>query len=327
MMIYSRSDLENMYESPSPEFTERVRLSVAALPSREQEDKIMKKRMPLTLIIAAVALIVFSAAAYAAVTLYRVVNWRAEVTRTAEPAPTAAAEAGQNGQDKAQEDLRFFMLGLPDDETVYAWVEDERGGYLIGDLHAKRKVFASAERLSDAMAGARDLTLPVWLPEGEEAFFSAETEMDCRAFGKYNALGSGRKGPIRYERYLIGDEDAVISGYSLTLTLEDGSSWSVMSRLCAPPAAEEAIALREGETAEQVRVPGMDEAILIRASDPKYPDGLLMRRTLEEPVRWKRLPLGGQEEDDDNVYTHEQLTVWAFGVSEPEELLKLFGGK
>ena len=90
---------------------------------------------------------------------------------------------------------------------------------------------------------------------------------------------------------------------------------------------EEPICLRDGETAQKVPVDGM-EALLITAEDPDYPDGLILQRKLEEPVQLKLLPLHDHlEESDDIIHQYEFVTIWAYGLENPEILLEYFSAE
>ena len=67
----------------------------------------------------------------------------------------------------------------------------------------------------------------------------------------------------------------------------------------------------------------MDDALLIIAADPAYPDGLILQRRLPEPVRLKQLPLNDHlPEADDRCYAYEYVTVWGYHLEEPEGLLQ-----
>ena len=106
--------------------------------------------------------------------------------------------------------------------------------------------------------------------------------------------------------------------------MQDGRSFHIQSELRSA-LSEDALLLREGETARRVTIPGMADALLIRPQDPAYPDGLLMRRTLDEPVQWKLLPLNDHvQSGDGNYFREEYVTVWAHASESEEELLRLF---
>ena len=301
------------------------RLAQSIIASEKGERK-MKKKWSVSLLCALAVLLGLATVAYAVSGLYRAVTWQGEISRTVEPAQTPETPAeGTFPDQKMNEALLSFMADVPDEETVFAWLEDGNHEILCSELHKARKTFSSAEEFLRYMSGVQALTAPVWLPDGETEYYSAEVYMDCPASGTYELLENSRQGPIRYTRFLIGESGAAVTGYNLTFTLVDGRAFLIGSALRKASSSEEALLLREGETAEKVSVPGMSDALLIRAEDPNYPDGLLMRRKLDQPVRWKQLPYNDHLiPDGDNIYDEEYITVWAHHLENPEELLKLF---
>ena len=286
--------------------------------ARERGEKKGKKK--LTFLVLAAALLVLTTAAFAVTQIYRVINWRGEITRTAELPQSAETLISSADLDS----LADFISGIPDAETAFAWYEAEDGGIQRSELHKTQVQFSSVEAFDQALSGASQLTAPAWLPEGEIAECAAKICMECKAFGQYALIQSSLSGRLRYNRFLIDEASAVATSYELTLALTDGSLFSIRSEL-RETASLEPLMLRDGETAKKIAVPGMDDALLIIAADSAYPDGLILQRRLPEPVRLKQLPLNDHlPEADDRCYAYEYVTVWGYHLEEPEGLLRLF---
>lgn len=267
-------------------------------------------------------LMALTGAAYAVTALYRVVNWQGGITRTVAPPQTAVTD----GTRDAGEALASFISEIPDNETAFAWIEGDDGLIARSELHKTQKTFSSHDAFAQYMAGSTYLTAPSRLPDETADDYAATAYMECKAFGAYAQTGNGQAGPVRYTRFLIDDESAVATGYSLVLTLADGSCLRIESGL-REASSEEPLMLREGETAEKVAVSGMSDALLIRSADPASPDGLIMRRKLSDPARMKLLPLNDHLEPGDGVcYTEEYITVWLHNRKDPQLLLRLFSG-
>ena len=290
-----------------------------------EKGKPLARKTPSVRFVCALAVLLLLASAACAAGLYRAVTWKGAIRESVEPVqtPKQSAEATQTGwtMDDA---LRSFIADVPEEQTAFVWYENERHEIQNSELHKKKKTFSSHEAFLRYMADARQLTVPARLPEGEVAYYSAEVSMDCAASGAYERLESNRKGPLQYSRFRIDEDAAVATGYSLVIGMQDGRSFHIQSELRSA-LSEEALLLRDGETARSIAIPGMADALLIQSEDPAYPDGLLMRRTLDEPVQWKLLPLNDHmQSDDDNFFREEYVTVWAHSVESEGELLRLF---
>ena len=114
---------------------------------------------------------------------------------------------------------------------------------------------------------------------------------------------------MHYTRFQIDDSSVIPTSYDLGFSSEKGAFFIIRSDL-REKSYDTPLMLRDGETARQVAVEGMSDALLIKANDPEYPDGLIMQRKLDEPVRLKQLPLNDKlEESDDRYYQYEYVTV------------------
>ncbi len=293
----------------------------------EKSEIIMKKKRYVGLIAAVTLLLALTTAAFAVTRLYRVINWQGDVTRTVDPTQTPASVSEQaSDMDRLWESLRSFMSEIPDDETAYAWYHGDDGTIKCSEIRRTQKQFSSMGEFSAYLSGIQHLTVPASLPKGNVREFSGTVFMECKAFGQYDLIKSGQSGSMRYNRFLIDESSAVATGYELSLSMEDGTLFSIRSEPMSTP-YEEPIALREGETAQKVSVDGMN-ALLITAEAPEYPDGLLLQRKLKDPVQLKQLPFHDNlEESDDHTYQYEYITVWAYNLDDPEILLEFFSAE
>ena len=301
-------------------------LAQRIIASEKGEIKMKKKRYA-GLILAAALLLVLTTAAYAAARLYRVVNWQGNVTRTVDPTQTPSSVSDQSAEmDRLRDSLQSFLYKISDAETACAWYSNDDGTIKCSDSRNSRKCFSSMEEFFRFVSGFQHLTVPASLPKEKVSSFSGNVFMECKAFGKYDLIQSGQSGPMRYRRFRIDESSAIATGYESTLSMEDGTFFIIRSSPMSIP-GEEPICLRDGETAQKVPVDGM-EALLITAEDPDYPDGLILQRKLEEPVQLKLLPLHDHlEESDDIIHQYEFVTIWAYGLENPEILLEYFSAE
>lgn len=329
MKRYTRHDLQKMYEEASQELTELIHQKISSLPDQTQEEPVVKKKLSFSAAGIIAIVIALMAAAYAATALYRVVTWKGEITRTVDSTETPVSLAEENPYLQEQTDsLRQFMLDVPDDETVFAWYESD-GKITASELHRKQITITSFEKFKQYMTGTQDLTLPSWYPDEDVSSCRAVIYMDCKAFGKYDLLENHCNGNMKYKRFLIDDSDSLITGYRLELSLKDGSLVTVNAYLASMvSSSEEALMLREGETAEKIDIGGMSDALLIKAQGPDTQVNLIMRRNLIEPVRWKLLPYNNYvTSDDNNYYNEEYIYVWGHKIVNPDIVTKLFQGE
>ena len=82
-MHYTQNDLQQMYEKPSQVLTDRIHQTITSFPPQEQEEIIVKKKMPFSVVCVFVILFALAAAAYAASTGWvREVTWQGETVET-----------------------------------------------------------------------------------------------------------------------------------------------------------------------------------------------------------------------------------------------------
>ena len=275
----------------------------------------------------ALAAVLMAAIAYAVTGQYRVASWQGEIKET-EALEQLTEAYDLQGRQQMEESLRAFMDDVRDEETAFAWYENDDHEIQSSELHKTKKTFPDPASLEQYMAGISHLTFPSWFPDENKTYFDAEVYMSCKAFGTYTLLNRGSAGAMQYKRFLVDEDSTIPTGYRLACTMEDGCIFSISSELRTAPVSDNALMIREGETAEPVSIDGITDALLIRATDPAYPDGLIMHRILQEPIRWKQLPLNDYlEEVDDCYYGEELIYVWAYNIKDPEILLKLFSGE
>ena len=308
---------------PDPWLAQRI------IASEKGEAKV-KKKLSVSVIVA-LLLLALATVALAVTSLDRVINWQGDVTRTTEFTQASGSETLQSVPEEWHVDsLNTFISEIPNEETAFAWYNNDDGSIKCSELHQKQIPISSIEWFTQYMHGIRHLSVPVSFPEGNVSYCYGKVFLECKAFGKYTLIKNGQSGSMCYNRFLIDEPSSVATGYDLFFALgdlENGTRYIIRSEL-RDRTNEEPLMLREGESARKVNVKGMSDALLITADDPAYPDGLIMQRKLDEPVRLKQLPLNNQlEESDDRNYQFEYITVWVYNCDDPECLLKLFSAE
>ena len=304
-------------------------LAQRIITSERGETKV-KKKLSVSMIVASL-LLVLTTVALAVTGLYRVINWQGEVTRTTDPSQTPGTDTVQAVSEEWHVDsLNSFISEIPNEETAFAWYNNDDGSIKCSELHQKQIPISSIEWFAEYMHDIRHLSVPVSFPEGNVTYCYGKVFMECKAFGKYSLIKNGQSGSMCYNRFLIDESSSIVTGYDLFFALgdpENGTRYIIRSEL-RDRTYEEPLMLREGETAKKVSIEGMSDALLIMAEDPAYPDGLIMQRKLDEPVQLKQLPLNNRlEESDDRNCQYEYITVWVYNCDDPECLLELFSAE
>ena len=305
------------------------RLAQRIIASERGETKV-KKKLSVSMIVASL-LLVLTTVALAVTGLYRVINWQGDVTRTTDPSQTPGTDTVQAVSEEWHVDsLNSFISEIPNEETAFAWYNNDDGSIKCSELHQKQIPISSIEWFAEYMHDIRHLSVPVSFPEGNVTCCYGKVFMECKAFGKYSLIKNGQSGSMCYNRFLIDESSSIVTGYDLFFALgdpENGTRYIIRSEL-RDRTYEEPLMLREGETAKKVSIEGMSDALLIMAEDPAYPDGLIMQRKLDEPVQLKQLPLNNRlEESDDRNCQYEYITVWVYNCDDPECLLELFSAE
>ena len=287
--------------------------------SAEKCENKMKRQFPVRFSLVLAALLVLAAAAYAGPALYRVVTWQGQITRT----ETLTGNAIDTQQMNAS--ISDFLHTIPDEQTAFAWYEDDRRNIIASGLHKMQKHFTTDEQFSQYLSACQTLTPFHWLPNGELDYFDAIVSMDCKAAGEYEQLAQDDRHRLHYTRFRIADDSAFASGYDFTLVFKDGRALHIQSNLQSAATSDEALLLNDTQTAQEIQIDGMTAALLITSSDSANPDGLIMRRRLNDPVAWKQLPYNKFINDEgDNLYAVEYISVWAFNWENAEELINMF---
>lgn len=304
-------------------------LAQRIIASERGETKV-KKKLSVSMIVASL-LLVLTTVALAVTGLYRVINWQGDVTRTTDLTQTPGTDTVQAVSEEWHVDsLNSFISEIPNEETAFAWYNNDDGSIKCSELHQKQIPISSIEWFAEYMHDIRHLSVPVSFPGGNVTYCYGKVFMECKAFGKYSLIKNGQSGSMCYNRFLIDESSSIVTGYDLFFALgdpENGTRYIIRSEL-HDRTYEEPLMLREGETAKKVSIEGMSDALLIMAEDPAYPDGLIMQRKLDEPVQLKQLPLNNRlEESDDRNCQYEYITVWVYNCDDPECLLELFSAE
>ena len=287
--------------------------------SAEKKENKMNKKIRAGFVLVLASLFVLAAAAYAAPALYRVITWRGKTTRT------EMLLENTNETQQMDASISDFLQTVPDEQTVFAWYEDNERTIIASSLHKMQKRFSTSKQILQYLSDCQTLTPPHWLPDGELDYFDAIVSMDCKAAGEYEQLAQDDRHRLHYTRFRIADDSAFASGYDFTLVFKDGRALHIQSNLQLDAHPEEALLLNDTQTAQEIQIDGMTEALLITSSDPANPDGLIMRRYLSDPVAWKQLPYNEYvNENDNNLYAAEYISVWAFNWENAEELINMF---
>ena len=327
MKQYTKRDLQSMYEAPSQELKERIHQEILSLPFREEEGKIMKKRLSFRIAVIIAILLTLAAAAYAVTEVYhRIhVNWKGE---TVEDTVMPLTAETTTCPPSALSDMEISLLAndlltstVADDE--YGTVKYETGG--AGS--PRQRMIDSWEEFLQAMADADYLTLPKWIPDGY-TFENARLLLDCRYDGEYKLIEERQENGITLKRYAVDEADSVIIGYELLFrnSDEDYHYLAVYSYLEMDFDPNESLfEMQEGQTASPITILGMDNALAISGEGDLKMSSLSMRRVLSNTIECRYPPFyeGTPFEDEAIIYTQEDLTVHA-PLLDTDILLKMF---
>ena len=86
MKRYTQSELQKIYMEPSDELKNRIHQEISSLPIKEQEEKIVKRKLSFSFVSAIAILLALVAVAYAATEVYHriSVNWKGETVEETE---------------------------------------------------------------------------------------------------------------------------------------------------------------------------------------------------------------------------------------------------
>ncbi|MBQ8200394.1 MAG: hypothetical protein IJZ74_01360 [Clostridia bacterium] len=252
----------------------------------EKGAHVMKHRkwnMGLVIALAVMACIMTAAAASGWFGGY--VNWNGEILPEERadmlPHPTAAPEMSVDMSSfrLAQE----LVMSAQEMEIVQVTQKNVFGGESTTSNRLEKHP-DTYEAFLVLLAEAPYLPVPAFIPEGYE-FSDCQLVYDCRRDGEYvltstEVLEDGS----RVERYRVAEEDALLSGYSLSFRRNgDPEDYlAVYTRLYhQTDPAEHHIGVNEDQTAQVMAVAGMDNAIAILSDTHRT---LTMRRVLPQKV-------------------------------------------
>lgn len=330
MKRYTQSELQKMYIEPSEELKDRIHQEISSLPIKEQEEKIVKKKLSFSFVTVIAILLALVAVAYAATEVYHqiIVNWKGEIVEEhTEPImPEATTPPTQPMSDAELSRMASELLSNSPAEDEYVIVSYMTSYGTGGSARPIRKKYDSWDEFQNAMKEADHLTLPCWIPEGYE-FESAEVRIGCKEQGEYKLIEERQEGALTLFRYKIDDTCAIIVGYEIVFreSAEDYHYIHINSMLSDDDQDSQQFFLSDGDNASVVTIPGMDNALTISSDNNPKMSSLVMRRILSNPLKCKNEPMleKAQMINDIRIYTEEQIDI--FGpLLDVETLQKIF---
>ena len=321
MKHYMQSELQKMYMEPSEGLKDRIHQEISSLPIREQEEKIVKKKLSFSFVSVIAILLVLVAVAYAATEVYHriSVNWKGEtVAETELPvgseptvAPPPDAQMLMTDEDLVRMADELLRNSVAEDE--YGVVSYETAGGEMNGVSPIQKTFDSWDEFREYMIHSSELTLPAWIPDGYE-FREAKVMISCKADGEYKLIEERQEGAITLKRYTIDDSDSVVVWYVINFR-EPGENkhyLHVDSTLINDLDANERIFnLTDRQSVSVVTVPGMDDALAIVDSNDSAFNSLAMLRKLNHPIEYIIDPMyaAAPVPIEPTASTHENIDV------------------
>lgn len=160
-----------------------------------------------------------------------------------------------------------------------------------------------------------DIPLPVGIPDGC-TLVNAAIHYDCRADGAYRLIDTVEsEDGFRAETYVLDAENAVITGYRLTLADNMGQRIDVYAMLGMSSEDSDLMAYDVMQV-RAAEVPGMEKAVVMAGESNQ----LVMYSRLPEPVAIRF-------RNDVNPFTYEEAYICVYGTAPAEAMLTFFGGK
>ena len=132
---------------PDPWLAQRI------IASEKGEAKV-KKKLSVSVIVA-LLLLALATVALAVTGLYRVINWQGDVTRTIEFSQKSNSEIVQSVPEEwymeSMESLNSFISEIPDEETTFAWYNNDDGSIKCSKLHKKHSIQGSIKILPEGL--------------------------------------------------------------------------------------------------------------------------------------------------------------------------------
>ena len=253
------------------------------------------------------------------------VNWNGDIIpeepQPILPHPTAAPEMSEDLSSLrlAQE----LVMTAQEMEIVHVTQKNKFGGTSTTSNRLEKHP-DTYEAFLTLMADAPQLPVPAFIPEGYE-FAHCQLVYDCRRDGEYVLVSSEQlEDGSSVERYRVAEEDALISGYSLSFRrngdAEDYLSVNAHLHHGTNP-DEHHIGVNEDQTAQVVAVAGMDNAIAVISDTHRT---LTMRRELYERVDYLYNDL--DEVCHPDTYREVQITVMTRQV-DTDTMADMFAGQ
>ena len=328
MKQYTQSELQKMYMEPSEGLKDRIHQEISSLPIREQEEKIVKKKLSFSFVSAIAILLLLAAVAYAATEVYHriSVNWKGETIEEEEPLPEITTAPPEIMTEVELSLMANDLLHHSVMEEEYGMVSYTTSYGTSGTSKPISKTYNSWDEFQDAIANADSLTMPACAPD-EYEFESATLWFGCRKGGEYKLIEEHQDGIMTVERYKVDDSDLVITGYEITYRASDEAYHyiGVSSSLDEKTVGEDLFGVNEEESATVITIPGMDDAILISSSNEIKMSRLVMQRELSNPVECEPEPRFSKAPGpiDSTIYIKERIHVFA-PMLDAEDIQKMF---
>ena len=335
MKRYTQSELQKMYMEPSEELKNRIHQEISSLPIKEQEEKIVKKKLSFSFVTVIAILLILVAVAYAATEVYHriTVNWKGETVAETElpigPEPTIIppldAKVLMTDEDLVRMADELLHNAVAEDE--YGLASYESNGATMSRLSPIQKSFDSWDKFREYMIHSSELTLPTWIPDGYE-FREAKVMLFCKADGEYKMIEERQEGAVTLKRYKIDDPDSVVGWYIIDYREfgKDNHYLIVGSSLTDDLDGDgRTFNLTDGQSASVMTIPGMDNALaIVDSNDPTY-NRLAMIRRLDRPVEYRMGPVYDDQHTpaESTVSTYESIDVSSPWV-DVETLQKMF---
>lgn len=319
MKRYTQSELRKMYMEPSAELKDCIHQEISSLPIKEQEEKIVKKKLSFSFVSIIAILIVLVAVAYAATEVYNriSINWKGETVEESEivPQPTAEIPVPTEEADLHQIAERL-VESAPEGEIVKASYPDPEGGQ-SGVRRSFCQKYTSWEELQQALSKNSGITLPAWIPDGYHLQYA---EISFKSKNDYHLIEEKQEGSVTLRRYSVDDENKVIDDCYLLLQDDEKHTISITSTLSgSTDSNNSAINIPADNSVTSVTVPGMENAIAINSTG-NIGSTLYLRRLLDSPIKWVDTP---DMPAFVMAYNEEHIDIWATDLA-IDELKKMF---
>lgn len=293
-----------------------------------QSGKGVRMRNHKWMIVLAVVIVMSLTAAVASEMFSGTVDWDGNVvkdeTEIVFPQNTLAPKSGERKAER-----RVLLSEFQDahqakeGEQVAIYDLMEADVPLIWDIPPRS--VQNMEAFTEMMADAECLPLPVNIPEGYQ-FYSAYVDYGCKNDGEYRLVETvDSEEGFRAERYVLDEENAVATGYSLSLLKKtdiydpaNPQTWNMIDVNVSLASGVESsdVYICNGITVSAVNVPGMTKALAIRNERRNVME---MYRQLEQPVSYYH--------SNSFEATNSQIWVTIWSDATMEETIALFGGK